>query len=87
MSFGDSDCKLSWAVEIVATSEGEGGFDVGREFGKVEFAVVGLEDFLDPGAGLVNAELFCGSGLRPAVPHRSRRQRLRRDLRASGDRA
>ena len=51
-NLGDEDAAV---VKILAAAEGEGGFDVGRHFGQVHFAVFGLEDFLHPGAGLVNA--------------------------------
>src|SRR5439155_18056839 len=51
-NLGDQDTVI---VKMVAAAEGEGGFDVGRHFGEVEFAIVGLENFLDPGAGLVYA--------------------------------
>ncbi len=41
-NLGDEDAVI---VKIVPAAEGEGGFDVGRQFGEVEFAVIGLEDF------------------------------------------
>ena len=49
-------------VEILAAAEGERGLDVGRHFGEVHFAVVGLEDFLHPRAGVVNALVLLPEG-------------------------
>lgn len=39
----------------MAAAKGEGGFDVGREFGQEHLAVVGTQNLLHPGAGFVHA--------------------------------
>jgi hypothetical protein len=55
MIFSDGQHQLSFVVQIPVAAEGERGLDVGRHFGEIHFAVVGLEDFLNPRAGGVNA--------------------------------
>ncbi len=51
-NLGDEDAA---GVEIVLASEREGGLDVGRHFGQKHFAILGLEDFLNPRHRGVNA--------------------------------
>ena len=41
-NLGDEDAVI---LEMVPAAEGEGGFDVGGQFGEIEFAVIGLEEF------------------------------------------
>ena len=55
MISSNSQHQPSFIVQIPPSPESKGGLDIGRHFREIHFTVVGLEDFLHPRAGGINA--------------------------------